>query len=114
MKRMIGFTGSLLLLFLLFSAVILPSFKRAGANAAKPLQEESFYSPASAENDSCKFILKDSNGWVAAFRAGEDKPFYVSNTRVCDLPEVDRNELKKGIKAGTRQQLGHLLEDFCS
>ena len=114
MKRLIGLTGSLLLLFLMFSAIILPSFRRNGANAAGAQNTQPMYTPAATQTEDHKFILKDSDGWVAAFRAGEDKPFFVIFTRVADLPESDRSSLKEGIKAETRQQLGQLLEDYCS
>lgn len=112
MKQLIGFTGSFVLLCMLFSSLILPSFTRAATkntddNIAVAVDQ-------AAPADAPKFILSGSEGRVAAFRFGEDKPFFVSDTRIADLPKEDALRLSQGIPVSTRQQLGKLIEDLCS
>lgn len=114
MKQLIGFTGSLLLLFLVFSSLILPSIRISAKQ--KPDEPDVTTNTVTAEYPSIKdkYRLGESAGRVAAFYEGEDKPFFVSSTRVADLPEPDAESLKKGIVVETRQELGKLIEDICS
>lgn len=113
MKRMIGFTGSLMLLFLLLTSVILPSLPKADAGSSDKNTGKVFSAEVSQEEE-YKFIVKESGGKVAVFRKGEEKPFYVSKARVSDLPEQDAAMLQSGIKIYGRQELDRALEDFCS
>lgn len=114
MKQLIGFTGSLLLLFLIFSSLILPSVRISASPS--PEESEITANSVTAEYPSVKdkYILGESGGKVAAFYEGEDSPFYVSETRIADLPLKDAEDLKKGISVETRQELGRLIEDICS
>lgn len=51
-------------------------------------------------------------GQVAAFYPGDTEPFLILAASAADLPETDRLLLQKGIKASSRAELLHILEDF--
>ncbi|MCL2311832.1 MAG: MSCRAMM family adhesin SdrC [Firmicutes bacterium] len=60
------------------------------------------------------YIVKDYNGKVSAFEIDSDKPFNVTDSKTSDLPKVDQNRLKSGIKVETYEELCSILEDYCS
>lgn len=60
------------------------------------------------------YEIKEYNGSIAVFEIGENKPFRVTDIEVKNLPETDRKELKKGIKAPDEERLHALLEDYLS
>lgn len=60
------------------------------------------------------FILGNSNGYIALWRKGEEKPLQVYPYRIEMLPAIDRQALEQGIHIANEQQLNQLLEDYLS
>src|SRR5574344_484092 len=58
-----------------------------------------------------KYIVKEYNGKVAAFKFGESKPFDTTQQNVDELPQRDRELLKSGIEVNGSDRLRRLLED---
>ena len=107
------FTGIFLFICIIIDGMILPSIpapKAADPAAASsdPSQQSSVY------EISKKYILSSYNRYVAAYRYGEEKPFYISGTLINDLPKSDREMLKNGIGTNSKKDLDRLLHDFTS
>ena len=60
------------------------------------------------------YIIKEYKGNIAVFENGEKMPFRTTCITVSELPEADRNLLKKGICASSREEMNAILEDYCS
>jgi sugar (pentulose or hexulose) kinase len=59
-------------------------------------------------------VIGIENSRVAVFIEGEEKPFIVTDTYANTLPEIDRDELKKGVKVSGEKELQKAIEDYCS
>lgn len=78
--------------------------------------------PAAAKNTGVEqtvteekaFVISIENSRVAVFIEGEEKPFIVTDTYANTLPEIDRDELKKGVKVSGEKELQKAIEDYCS
>ena len=114
MKQLLIITGSFLLLCLVINCIVLPSLPSARAEAPQTGVPYAAEEKASVVQNEQKFRLGIYDGMVSAFRSGEDKPFYTSQTKVSDLPEADRAALAEGISVDTRKELNRMMEDFCS
>ena len=79
---------------------------RDGANAV-PAQS----APAASAGGYC---LRDWQGYVAVFEGGSETPSEMTDIPTGTLNLVDREKLRCGIDAGTREELLSLLEDFSS
>lgn len=61
------------------------------------------------------YIIKDYEGKIAVFDINdEEKPSKITPISVKDLPEADKNLLKEGIFAESKEVLNSILEDYCS
>ena len=60
------------------------------------------------------YILGTYNGFAAVFRYGEEQPEQILDTRISALPQSIAEELRRGIKAATEENLQRLVEDYCS
>ena len=60
------------------------------------------------------FILGSSNGYIALWQKGAEKPLQVYPYRIDMLPAADRHALEQGIRITNEQQLNQLLEDYLS
>jgi len=60
------------------------------------------------------YLVKQYNGNIGVFNAGEDTPFKVIETDVSLLPSFDRIALEDGIEIYTEGELDSIIEDFDS
>lgn len=111
MKQLLIFTGSVLFLCLIINHMVLPNLPVTEAAEPDPVSITSFQQSSTV---STGFRLSIYNGFVAAFREGEEKPFYISTSRANDLPPKDRQLLSEGIFTHSRKELDRLLLDYCS
>lgn len=111
MKQLLIFTGSVLFLCLIINHMVLPSLPATEAADPAPVQLTS-YQQSSEITPS--FRVTVYNGFVAVFREGEEKPFYITEARVSDLPPKDRQLLTEGIITQSRKEVDRLLLDYCS
>ncbi len=117
MKYVIGFTGSFLILCLIITTVILPGIP--GAQAQEQSQQTEEYSQQRVSepeisSDGDAYILSEYHGLIAAYKAGQEFPIYISTVRISDLPEADRKCISEGIPAQNRRKLNKLIEEYCS
>ena len=62
----------------------------------------------------CFLAAADWQGYIAVFEDGRQTPKTVTDIPTETLNNVDREKLKTGIEAGTREELLSLLEDLSS
>lgn len=98
-------TGAILISCVLISALV--SGSAAENKAPAP-------SVQSETGDEEKFILSSQNGRLVVFRAGEGKPFLVTDTFVSGLPKSDRINLENGVEVSGEKELQKAIEDYCS
>ena len=60
------------------------------------------------------YELKEYEGNIAIFKSNEKSPYKITSILIKELPEKDREILKKGIKVSSENELNMLLEDYCS
>ena len=58
------------------------------------------------------FVLGESEGHLALFREGADRPYQILGTEVWLLPEADRQAVAAGIHVADETALRRLLEDM--
>ncbi|MBQ2676181.1 MAG: hypothetical protein IJF54_02110 [Clostridia bacterium] len=67
----------------------------------------------SAQNPSPHlYLMKESDGKIAIYKYNTNVPFQVLDVYVDSLPEADRELLKQGINADSKEQLSRLIEDY--
>ena len=103
MKKLLAATG-----LILITCVCAEAIYSAPVSADPPPEA------SSEETQSVGYLLRDYNGKIAVFKAGEDKPLKIASTHIASLPKQDAKKLKAGISADTRQELEKALEDYCS
>lgn len=62
--------------------------------------------------DAYLYILKEYNGQIGIFKAGEETPFKTVEIDLSDLPQGDAEMLKKGIRLYDEQSLQKAVEDY--
>lgn len=115
MKKLITVTGCFMFICIIITSVILPSVPKTMAkdmnvDTESVVQEESAVSEISDDS----YIIKEYNGKVAIFKKSSENPLLISDVCVNNLPQTDRELLKKGIEVGTQKELNRLIEDYCS
>ncbi len=60
------------------------------------------------------YCLRDWHGYLAVFEDGGETPSAMTDIQTDTLNLVDREKLRAGIEAATREELLALLEDFSS
>ena len=60
------------------------------------------------------FLLGISDGYVALWKDGTEKPIQVFPYKAENLPIADQQALEKGIHLDSRKELMELLEDYLS
>lgn len=60
------------------------------------------------------YTLREYDGRLAVFEAGEEEPVRVLDLEVRLLPPYDQGLLRTGIEAADEQELRRLLEDYTS
>lgn len=98
-------TGAILISCVLISALV------SGSAAEKTSSAPYVQSKSEPEN---KFTLSSLNGRLVVFRAGEDKPFLITDTYVSSLPKSDRIDLENGVEVTGEKELQRAIEDYCS
>lgn len=83
------------------------SHEKNSVSATEPQKNE----PSKKNSE---YLIKEYNGNIAVFENGEKAPFRTTCINVSELPEADRNLLKKGICASSREEMDAILEDYCS
>lgn len=92
----------------IMSSAAVKSISGTGENNA-PGQKVSL-----AAADKTSYCLRDWHGYIAVFEGDGETPATVTDIPTETLNKVDREKLKGGIEAGTREELLSLLEDFSS
>lgn len=105
MKKLVLLTG-----IVLIACVCMEHFAAPPSPAAYPSAAAS-PSPEAAD---AGYIIRDSNGKIAVFAAGNDHPLFTTETRTESLPRADAKRLREGVRAPDRQALRRILEDYCS
>ena len=77
-----------------------------------PIAETSSSQEESAEE--YLYLVKQYDGNIGIFNAGESSPFKVIETDVSLLPSFDRIALEDGIEIYTEEELDAIIEDFDS
>ena len=60
------------------------------------------------------YCLRDWQGYIAVFEGDKETPATMTDIPTETLNKDDREKLKSGIEAATREELLSLLEDFSS
>lgn len=112
MKKLLAITGIILLTCIIISS----TYRSDNAKAApQQLTSDSQISQASdPPADAPRYFLSVYDKKVAAFEAGKDIPFYISDVYINTLPTVDVEMLEKGIYVNDKKALKRLIEDYCS
>lgn len=79
------------------------------------MSNEKVISPNSVNEDKQEYILRENNGYISIYRVDENgKEVLIETTEivVVYLPDADRIELSKGIKAFGKKELNLKLEDY--
>ena len=116
MKNLIIITGSILFIYILLTSYALPPKAEAEEHTEQASITELSESVSIPEPSVTApvYVLKEYEGKVAAFNIEQSKPVYISDTNVSELPQADRNLLKKGITTTDQKELKRLIEDYCS
>ncbi len=115
MKRLVSITGSFMLICIIITSVILPSLPRAGAaDSDIDVNIESVVQDSGEASEDEYFLIKNYKGKVAVFEGSSERPFFISDVSVNNLPKNDREILKDGIRASTKREINRLIEDYCS
>jgi len=79
-----------------------------------PLQETLSDVEKEEEQQGPMYILREYEGRIGVFIAGEAEPETVLDVLVKYLPEYDREQMRQGIPAGSYNELTALIEDYSS
>lgn len=60
------------------------------------------------------YVLGESDGSIAVFAAGEKTPLLITNIRIDQLRQADRDMIRAGLPASSEEELVRLLEDLGS
>ncbi len=69
-------------------------------------------SDINTENMDMSYMLSDFEGHLALFRGTNERPYIVLDEKTCYLNDYDKQNVKKGIKVNTEQELHRLIEDM--
>jgi hypothetical protein len=72
------------------------------------------YAQYRAKSGRAEYLLRESEGRVAVFRSGQDRPERLTQIETAALRRADRAMLRKGIPAEDSDELLSLLEDLGS
>jgi hypothetical protein len=87
-----------------------PQLAPVSASAAEIAAE----APESEQAPGYMYIIKEHEGRVAVYPAGEAEPEFVLDVLVRYLPDLDRQQMQEGIPVADYDKLVALLEDFSS
>lgn len=96
-------------------AVVLAVFSGAGRQAPEELSvQEGVASESVAPQRAVKYILGEYKGRLAVYSGGKSEPDLVFDVYIHYLPELDREQLQKGIPVTDYEELVRLIEDYSS
>lgn len=107
MKKLVLFTGVILMACVIVSSLIVPV--NAQQNTQSYISAES-----SATSASNAYVLKENGGRIAVFVKGQAEPVITTDTMVNILPEEDQQALEDGVEVYGERALQKALEDYCS
>ena len=98
----------------MIASVMLLGAVSAGALAAARIPEETEGTEGAGAAGS--YILRELEGYIAVYEEGEKRrePLLVTDIELRNLPEADREELRRGMAAESHAELMQLLEDLGS
>lgn len=67
-----------------------------------------------AEEEAERYLIRDYQGRVAVFLEGVEEPEMIFDIYTKTLPELDQQQLTKGIPVEGYQQMTRLVEDYIS
>lgn len=70
--------------------------------------------PEAGTTSPAAYRLREYQGKLAVFRAGESEPQQILDLDVSLLPPYDQGQLRAGIAAQGEEELARLLEDYTS
>ena len=100
-RILLGITGVLLIGYVILSAALTPP-----KNAVETAENES------QTASSAVYTARETDGKIAVY-AG-DALLLETDTRVADLPKIDRIRLRDGIGLYSEEELKRFIEDYCS
>lgn len=65
-----------------------------------------------AETDDYVYILKDFNGKPAVFKYDNNKPLFVLDVYISELPEKDQTRIINGIKSNSLEEIVSIAENY--
>lgn len=71
-------------------------------------------SKVQAEEEAERYLIRDYQGRVAVFLEGVEEPEMIFDIYTKTLPELDQQQLTKGIPVEGYQQMTRLVEDYIS
>lgn len=102
MKKLIGITGAILIVYVILSAV--------ATSGSEPTLSAS--ADIAAQNTSAAFTARAQDDRIVVY-AG-DQLWLKTGVRVSDLPKIDRMRLREGIELFSEKELKAFIEDYCS
>ncbi len=102
MKKLIGITGAILLVYVILSAALVPSAQSPVA-ASKNIEPGDSSAPFTARAENDRIVIYE--GEVLLMK---------TDIRVSQLPKTDRIRLREGIELFSEKELKQFIEDYCS
>lgn len=102
LKRLLTITGTILIAYVVFSAV-----------AAPPGEEAAVKQELSTVGESVPiYLITEENDRVVVYR--NDEIYLRTDTQVSSLPKGDRQKMERGITVFSDKELKEMIEDYCS
>ncbi len=101
-KKLIGITGAILLSYVLVTAAFAPS----------DTVTRSLLTQAVIPDEKAAYTARDEEDKIVIY-AG-DAPMLRTDTRVSQLPKIDRIRLREGVELFSEKELKEFVEDYCS
>lgn len=106
MKRLVGFTGAVLMICLAVGVFFAPPSSAESTIATK----SEIVATSAAE----VFIIKVEDNRIVVYKKGGSEPYLVTDTSVSSLPKGDVVYLENGIEIEGKDALRKALQDYCS
>lgn len=113
MERKIAFIFLTLSVFI--SALsIAYTLKNSEEEAKSVISDETSVGTSAPESEASGYVLKEFDGKLAVFEAGNDIPCKEFDVPVRLFSALDRKNLKEGIYASGEEEIKRLVEDYTS
>lgn len=87
---------------------------REAPSSLSSISSSSSSSKVQAEEEAERYLIRDYQGRVAVFLEGVEEPEMIFDIYTKTLPELDQQQLTKGIPVEGYQQMTRLVEDYIS